>query len=204
MAANGALPPGWATKSSRGDGATYYVNTHTGETTFDVPQQPALPPGSSPNTKQPKSQIKKRPQKASKASGRWCGAPETPRRTRSGQSQALQQEARAEAPLQQAAAKAAAGAPRRSSGRAGAMRSFADQPSKRAAKPAAAPAAERAAKRAAKPAAQPAAQLTAKIDAVGGDVLQLTGDPEFMRGMRNLTIGLGELFGEIYPAQTAQ
>ena len=49
-----------------------------------------------------------------------------------------------------------------------------------------------------------AAQLTAKIDAVGGDVLQLTGDPEFMRGMRNLTIGLGELFGEIYPAQTAQ
>ena len=49
-----------------------------------------------------------------------------------------------------------------------------------------------------------AAQLTAKIDAVGGDVAQLTGDPEFMQGVRNLTIGLGELFGEIYPAQTAQ
>ena len=49
-----------------------------------------------------------------------------------------------------------------------------------------------------------AAQLTAKIDAVGGDVAQLTGDPEFMKGVRNLTIGLGELFGEIYPAQTAQ
>ena len=49
-----------------------------------------------------------------------------------------------------------------------------------------------------------AAQLTAKIDAVGGDVAQLTGDPEFMEGVRNLTIGLGELFGEIYPAQTAQ
>jgi phospholipid/cholesterol/gamma-HCH transport system substrate-binding protein len=49
-----------------------------------------------------------------------------------------------------------------------------------------------------------AAQLTATIDAVGGDVAQLTGDPEFMKGMRNLTIGLGELFGEIYPAQTAQ
>jgi len=48
-----------------------------------------------------------------------------------------------------------------------------------------------------------AAQLTAKIDAVGGDVAQLTGDPEFMKGVRNLTIGLGELFGEIYPAQTA-
>ena len=49
-----------------------------------------------------------------------------------------------------------------------------------------------------------AAQLTAKIDAVGGDVAQLTGDPEFMKGVRNLTIGLGELFGEIYPAQAAQ
>ena len=49
-----------------------------------------------------------------------------------------------------------------------------------------------------------AARLTATIDAVGGDVAQLTGDPEFMKGVRNLTIGLGELFGEIYPAQTAQ
>ena len=49
-----------------------------------------------------------------------------------------------------------------------------------------------------------AAQLTATIGAVGGDVARLTGDPEFMEGVRNLTIGLGELFGEIYPAQTAQ
>ena len=49
-----------------------------------------------------------------------------------------------------------------------------------------------------------AAQLTAKINAVGGDVAQLTGDPEFMKGVRNITIGLGELFGEIYPAETAQ
>lgn len=49
-----------------------------------------------------------------------------------------------------------------------------------------------------------AAQLTATIDAVGGDVAQLTSDPEFMKGVRNLTIGLGELFGEIYPAQTSQ
>ena len=48
-----------------------------------------------------------------------------------------------------------------------------------------------------------AAQLTATIDAVGGDVAQLTSDPEFMKGVRNLTIGLGELFGEIYSAQTA-
>ncbi len=49
-----------------------------------------------------------------------------------------------------------------------------------------------------------AAKLTATIDAVGGDVAQLTSDPEFMKGVRNLTIGLGELFVEIYPAQTAQ
>ena len=49
-----------------------------------------------------------------------------------------------------------------------------------------------------------AAQLTATIDAVGSDVAQLTSDPEFMMGVRNLTIGLGELFGEIYPAQTAR
>ena len=49
-----------------------------------------------------------------------------------------------------------------------------------------------------------AAELSAKINAVGGDVARLTGDPEFMKGVRNLTIGLGELFGEIYPAQIAQ
>ena len=49
-----------------------------------------------------------------------------------------------------------------------------------------------------------ASQLTFKLDAVGGNLAQLTGDPEFMQGVRNLTIGLGELFGEIYPAQTAQ
>lgn len=49
-----------------------------------------------------------------------------------------------------------------------------------------------------------AAQLTAKIDAVGGDVARLTADPEFMKGVRNLTIGLGELFSEIYPSLTDQ
>ena len=49
-----------------------------------------------------------------------------------------------------------------------------------------------------------AAKLTAKIDAVGGDVARLTGDPEFMKSVRNLTIGLGEFFGEIYPAKTVQ
>ena len=47
-----------------------------------------------------------------------------------------------------------------------------------------------------------AAQLTAKIDSVGEDVAQLTGDPEFTKGVRNLTIGLGEMFAEVYPAQT--
>ena len=49
-----------------------------------------------------------------------------------------------------------------------------------------------------------AAELSAKINSVGGDVAQLTGDPEFMKGVRKLTIGLGELFGEIYPAHTAR
>ena len=51
-------------------------------------------------------------------------------------------------------------------------------------------------------AAYNASQLTAKIDAVGGDVEKLTSDPEFMKGLRNVTIGLGELFSEIYPAET--
>ena len=48
-----------------------------------------------------------------------------------------------------------------------------------------------------------AAQLSAKIDAVGGDVAQLTADPAFMRGLRNVTIGLGELFAEVYPGSTS-
>ena len=48
------------------------------------------------------------------------------------------------------------------------------------------------------------AQLTAKIHSVGDDVAQLTGDPEFIKGVRNLTIGLGEMFTEVYPAQTDQ
>ena len=49
-----------------------------------------------------------------------------------------------------------------------------------------------------------ASKLTFKLEAVGGDLAQLTGDPEFMKGVRNITIGLGELFSEIYPAQTAR
>ena len=46
-----------------------------------------------------------------------------------------------------------------------------------------------------------ASQLTSKLDAVGGNFAQLTGDPEFMQGVRSLTIGLGELFAEIYPSE---
>ena len=49
-----------------------------------------------------------------------------------------------------------------------------------------------------------ASKLTFKLDAFGGDVAQLTADPQFMKGVRNITIGLGEMFGEIYPAQTAK
>lgn len=47
-----------------------------------------------------------------------------------------------------------------------------------------------------------AQQLTARWDAVGGDVNKLTGDPKFMDGMRSVAIGLGQLFDELYPAQT--
>ena len=46
-----------------------------------------------------------------------------------------------------------------------------------------------------------AAQLSAKLDSVGGDVAQLTADPAFMQALRNVTIGLGELFAEVYPAE---
>ncbi len=47
-----------------------------------------------------------------------------------------------------------------------------------------------------------ARSLTATIDSVGGDVEKLTADPEFMKGVRSVTIGLGEFFNELYPAQT--
>lgn len=45
-------------------------------------------------------------------------------------------------------------------------------------------------------------QLTARWEAVGGDVNKLTADPQFMDGMRSVAIGLGQLFDELYPAQT--
>lgn len=47
-----------------------------------------------------------------------------------------------------------------------------------------------------------AQQLTARWDAVGGDVNKLTADPQFMDGLRSVTVGLGKLFEEVYPAQT--
>ena len=49
-----------------------------------------------------------------------------------------------------------------------------------------------------------AAELTAKLDAVGGDVVTLTADPAFMDGLRNVTIGLGALLSEVYPAKTSR
>ena len=47
-----------------------------------------------------------------------------------------------------------------------------------------------------------ARSLTKKFDAVGGDVEKLTNDPQFMNSLRSVTIGLGEFFNELYPAQT--
>ena len=47
-----------------------------------------------------------------------------------------------------------------------------------------------------------AQRLTARVDAVGGDVSKLTSDPAFRDGVRSVAIGLGQLFDELYPAQT--
>ncbi|WP_320677453.1 MlaD family protein [Prochlorococcus sp. MIT 1300] len=43
--------------------------------------------------------------------------------------------------------------------------------------------------------------LTAKIDAMGSDVEKLMEDKELMNAVRNLTVGLGELFNELYPSK---
>ncbi|MEN9860988.1 MAG: hypothetical protein RLZZ515_1470, partial [Cyanobacteriota bacterium] len=48
-----------------------------------------------------------------------------------------------------------------------------------------------------------AEKLTARWDQVGGDVEKLTADPQFMDGLRSVSIGLGKFFNELYPAQTA-
>ena len=47
-----------------------------------------------------------------------------------------------------------------------------------------------------------ARDLTARIDAVGGDIEQLTEDRQFMQGLRSVMIGLGAFFDEVYPART--
>lgn len=48
-----------------------------------------------------------------------------------------------------------------------------------------------------------AEKLTARWDAVGGDLKKLTGDPQFMNGVRSVSIGLGKFFDELYPGRTA-
>jgi len=48
-----------------------------------------------------------------------------------------------------------------------------------------------------------AKQLTDRWSAVGGDVRRLTDDPQFIDGIRNVSVGLGRFFQELYPAQTA-
>lgn len=46
-----------------------------------------------------------------------------------------------------------------------------------------------------------AKQLTARWDAVGGDVRKLTGDEDFLDGIRSVSVGLGRFFEELYPAE---
>jgi len=49
-----------------------------------------------------------------------------------------------------------------------------------------------------------AEKLTARWEQVGGDVKKLTGDQEFMNGVRSVTIGLGKFFDELYPERAAR
>ena len=46
-----------------------------------------------------------------------------------------------------------------------------------------------------------AKQLTARWDAVGGDVRKLTGDEDFINGIRSVSAGLGRFFEDLYPAE---
>ena len=48
-----------------------------------------------------------------------------------------------------------------------------------------------------------AAEFIAKFDAIGDNFETLTSDQAFMDGLRNVTIGLGALFSEVYPAKTS-
>ena len=49
-----------------------------------------------------------------------------------------------------------------------------------------------------------ARSLTQRFDAVGGDIQKLTDDPEFMKAIRDVGIGLGAFFEELYPAKTGK
>ena len=49
-----------------------------------------------------------------------------------------------------------------------------------------------------------ARSLTQRFDAVGGDIQKLTDDPEFMRAIRDVGIGLGAFFEDLYPAKTSK
>ena len=49
-----------------------------------------------------------------------------------------------------------------------------------------------------------ARSLTQRFDAVGGDIQKLTDDPRFMDSIRDVAIGLGAFFQELYPAQTGK
>jgi len=49
-----------------------------------------------------------------------------------------------------------------------------------------------------------ARSLTQRFDAVGGDIQKLTDDPEFMKAIRDVGIGLGAFFEELYPAKTSK
>jgi phospholipid/cholesterol/gamma-HCH transport system substrate-binding protein len=46
-----------------------------------------------------------------------------------------------------------------------------------------------------------ARKLTDRWQAVGKDVSKLTGDPKFMDGVLSVSVGLGNFFDELYPAQ---
>ena len=45
-----------------------------------------------------------------------------------------------------------------------------------------------------------AEQLTRRLDAISGDVEELSGDPDFINGLRSVTVGLGKFFDELYPS----
>ncbi len=40
------------------------------------------------------------------------------------------------------------------------------------------------------------------MDSLGGDIQNVIQDKELMEAFRKITIGLGELFSEIYPSKT--